>query len=421
MKKEKNMFYGWVIIAASVVILALGQGMFNSTNSVFVVPVCRELGLSRSAFTFHRTIITLVSCFVTPFYGKIIQRFGVKNTLLAGGISLSAVIFCYSFANSVLHFYILAFLNGVISNTLSFMVIGILISSWFTDGKGLATGIAYSGSGLGGAVMIPLVTAIVERFDWRMGYRVMGVIGLVVLCSVILLLVYNLPQDKGTAPYTSVKKKGTEAEKPAFDLSLGEVLKTSRFWILAVAFFLISSFSSATNTHSTPYLLDIGYPTETVSAVISLFMIFLTVGKIILGFLYDKFGSLVGAVIIGICCILFPIAALLSKTMPFPWIYAAVVGIASCAFSTPIPILVTKYFGTKDYPTILSILTTVTSLGSSFSVPLMGAVYDRTQSYDPAWYALLALSCVIAVCLVAAELSYRKKAKNASFSRPEKS
>lgn len=409
MNNRNKLHYGWVIVLAGMLILALGQGMLGSTNSIFVVPVCEELGVSRSSFTFHRTILTLVSCCVTPFFGKLIQRFGVRRVMLIGAVSLGLINFCYSFAQSLSHFYILAFVNGIFSNTLSFMVVGILIGSWFADGKGLATGIAYSGSGIGGAVMIPIVTSVVEKFDWRMGYRVIGTVGFIALSAVVVLLVRSLPEDKGLEPYAGGGKKKAAAEAPAFNLSLAEVLKTSRFWMLAASFLFIACFASATNTHSTPFLGDLGYPSETVSAVISLFMIFLTVGKIILGTLYDRFGSLVSAVFIGVCCIIFPIAALLSGNMPYPWVYAVFVGIASCAFSTPMPILVTRYFGTKDYPTILSIFSTITSLGSSFAVPLMGAVYDSTGSYDPAWYALLGLSCAIAVGLVACELSYRRK------------
>ncbi len=409
--EKKRLFYGWVIVAAGMLILALGLGMFSSTNSVFVVPVCEDLGLSRTAFTFHRTIITLVSCAVTPFYGKLVQRMGVRRMLIIGSTALSLVTFCYSLAASVAHFYILAFINGVFFNAVSFMVIGILIGNWFADSKGLATGIAYAGSGIGGAVMIPVISGVVERFDWRMGYRVMGVVGFILLLGLTLLFVRNLPSDRGLRPYVSGRKKTAAEEPEVFDLSLREVLRTGRFWLLAAAFALIACFASATNTHSKPFLDDLGYAPETVSAVISLFMMFLTLGKIILGQLYDRAGRLVSAVFIGLCCMVFPVAALLSGGMPFPWIYAVAVGTASCALSTPMPILVAKYFGAREYPTVFSILTTVTALGSSVSVPTMGAVYDATGHYDLAWYVLLGLSCVIALCLVGAELNYRRRVK----------
>jgi cyanate permease len=38
----------------------------------------------------------------------------------------------------------------------------------------------------------------------------------------------------------------------------------------------------------------------------------------------------------------------------------------------------------------------------------MGAVYDNSGSYRPAWIALLIFSIIIAVCLTAAEITYKK-------------
>jgi len=146
----RRIFYGWKIVGASAVILALGLGMFTSTNSVYVKPVCDTLGFARSEFTFYRTILTLSSALVLPFFGRIVKWAGVRSMLLFGAIALSLVTFGYSFATSLWHFYILAFINGIVYNNVSFMVIGILISTWFEDKRGLATGLAYAGSGLGG-------------------------------------------------------------------------------------------------------------------------------------------------------------------------------------------------------------------------------------------------------------------------------
>lgn len=61
---------------------------------------------------------------------------------------------------------------------------------------------------------------------------------------------------------------------------------------------------------------------------------------------------------------------------------------------------------------IFSIFTMVTALGPSVSVPLMGAVYDYSGSYRPAWIALLALSVIISLCLAASEIIYRGEVKN---------
>lgn len=320
MQRLKSIHYGWVIVAASIIILAVSVGMFNSTNSVFVKPVCESLGF--------------------------------------------------------------------------------------------AVGLAYSGSGLGGVIMIPIVSYIIELTDWRSAYRFMGIVGLAILIPTIFFLIRERPEDLGLKPFISSNgnnKGEDETEKPSFNLSLGEAIRTSRFWLLIVAYLFIAAFASATNTHSAPYLSDIGYTTAKVSAVISLFMMFLTVGKIILGVIYDRFGTMIGNIFVAICSIIFPITALLSHIPAVPWIYAVAVGMASCGLSVPLSILITKYFGQKDYPTLFSIFTMVTTLGSSASVPLMGAVYDYWGSYRLAWFVLLILSMIITISLVGAEISYRKE------------
>jgi len=409
-----RIFFGWRIVGASMIVLAVAMGMYFSTNSLFVIPVCDSLGVSRSQFTLYRTIITLASAATMPFYAKTIRRLGVKKPLLIGAVALGMVNICYSFANQLWHFYALAILNGIFAVSVHFMAIGILISDWFIDQRGIATSLAYSGSGLGGAIMIPVVSHIIELAGWRFAYRFMGLLGLAVMIPVILFLVKDKPETVGLEPYTlpGAKRDGKKkAESPAFHLSFREACQTNRFWLLSIGFFLISMFASAVNTHSTPFLLDIGYPIVLVSSVISLFMVFLTVGKIILGVAYDRFGTLAGNIIIALCCLIFPVAALLAHIPIFPWIYAVMVGIASSGASVPTPIIIARYFGTRDYPMIYSMFTMITTLGSSISVPAMGAVYDYSGSYRPAWIALLISSVIISVCIVAAEFSFRTNAK----------
>ena len=411
MQTIRQRFYGWKVVAASAATLAVVMGMYFSTNSLFVIPVCAELGLSRSAFTLHRTILTLTSACTLPFYGKAIARVGTKKTMLIGAVALSLAMASYSSATAVWHFYALAFINGVFLNTIGFMVIGILISHWFDDKRGLATGLAYAGSGLGGTAMVPLFGYIIELAGWRFAYTFMGLAGLAILLPVIWLFIKETPEmvgQKPLAPAKADKDTKTDSAPPAVNLSASESRKTSRFWFLAIALFLVSVFAGASGTHSAPFLSDIGYPIATISTVISLMMVFLTVGKITLGIIYDRLGTMAGNLLVGICSLIFPVAALLSHISVFPWIYAIAVGTASCGLSVPVSILIPKYFGMKDYAAMFGIFTMITTLGPSISVPVMGAVYDCTGSYQPAWLALLAFSVVVAICLVAAEKSYRK-------------
>lgn len=277
--RTQRPFYGWIVVCASAIQLAIGLGLFVSTNSVFVKPVCDAFGFQRGEFTLHRTIITLVAAALMPLYGRLIRRFGVRITLLVCSAMLGLVTFGYSFATELWHFYLLAAINGIFFNGVGFMSIGILINDWFEGKKGLALGLAYAGSGLGGAIMVPVVSFIIERAGWQWAYRFMGIFGVAILLPVAFFLIKNRPADLGLSPLPAKGAKGKQAGT-ADGLTLREALRTGRFWMLLLAFILINAFAASTNTHSAPYLSDLGYAPAFVSAVISLFMICLTLGKI---------------------------------------------------------------------------------------------------------------------------------------------
>jgi len=389
------------------------MGIYVSTNSIFVKPVCDDLGFSRGQFTLYRTIITLVSTPLMPIYGRKIRSIGLKKLILISAIGCGLISISYSFSTQLWHFYVLAAFNGILVNGTSFMVIGTLVSGWFHDKKGFATGLAYCGSGLGAAIMVPLLGQVIEHTDWRWGYRTIGIVGMAILVPTVLLLVKESPERMGLEPYRSDKGgQASAAAQTGQDASIGltmkEALKSPVFWLLAIAFFCISMCAASTNTHTAPYLSDLGYSTGFAASVVSLFMLVLTVGKIVLGYIFDRLGALWGSLFVGICCIGFPILALLAHIPAMPWIYAIVVGMASCGFSVPVNVLITNYFGNKDFTAIFSIFSMVTMAGAAISLPVIGVIYDVTGSYHWAWIMLLITGCIVALCLVAANIMGRK-------------
>lgn len=417
MSGKKRIFYGWAIVAASAATLAMGHGMLTNTNSVFVKPVCESLGFARGEFTLYRTVITLVGAFLMPVYGRLIQRRGVKAAMLLSAVMLSFSAFGYSLATKLWHFYAVAVVNGLFVNGVSVMSAGVLVNAWFRGKKGLASGLAFGGSGVGGAMMTPIVGRVIELWGWRASYRLMGVAGLATLLPIILLLVKNDPGDMGLEPLPETEKRPGSKLRPSTELSFREAARTGIFWMLLCAFVFISLFFAATNTHSAPYLSDLGYPVAFVSAVISLYLLCLTVGKIILGLAYDRLGTLAGSAVVAFFGMGFPIFALLARNPAMAWVYAVFIGIASCGVSVPSSVLTSRYFGQKEFPAIFSFYNMMASFAQSVSVPVMGTVYDFTGSYRPAFIAFLFFSGIVTVCLIGAETVHRRRAEAAAGAR----
>jgi len=409
--KTKKIYYGWLIVFSAFLITAAGVGAINSTSGVLVKPVCEDLGISRAEFSTYRTIVTLVGAFLMPFYGNLINKIGVKKVMLFCTVGLSIVTFAYSFSTELWHFYLIAFINGIVLNGLSFMSVGILIRNWFIDKLGIATGLAYAGSGIGAAIMAPIVGWVVENMSWQSVFRIISIVILIILLPTILFLVKEKPKDIGLNPYSNQKKEKEKSKenKVVFEgIMLKQAIKTSTFWLLVIPIFLLAILASAPNVHTVPYLTDIGYSTVYATSIVSFIMIMLTIAKIVLGIFYDKFGALTGNLFLSGCCVGFPLLAFIASTPGIPWVYAALYGMASSGASIPIAILVSNYFGSKDYSSIFSIFTMVSTFGASIGAPIMGAIFDNTRSYHLAWVMLTVFSIIVLITLVLSNMTSKK-------------
>jgi sugar phosphate permease len=408
----RNIHYGWVIVFACFAITFAGLGLVNSMSGVLLKPICDSLGFSRGDFTFHRTILILTSAVLMPVYGRIYDRIGVKKVLTVSSIALALFTFAYSFASQIWHFYLIALLNGIFVSGPGFMTAGYLINKWFDDKRGFAIGIAYAGAGIGAALFIPIVGQMAERRDWMFVYRFIGIAVLVVLLPIVLFLIKERPQDIALMPYKDKKntQRSETFEGEKTSLLFNQAVKTPVFWMLLLAFFLLSIMAGGPNFNVVPYLTDIGYTAVFASIVMSALMLMHMLGNITLGGFFDRFGMLKGSIFLSLCCLVFPIFALNSSLPVLIWVFVLFYGPASAGWTVPAALFATVYFGKKSFAAIFSVINMVGMIGTALSGPSMAVIYDMTGSYFWAWIMLLGFGAIIAVCLIGSHFLNRKTA-----------
>lgn len=399
--------YAWVIAAAGLLMSGAGIGIFNSCTGVFIKPVCEDLGFLRGEFTLYSSISTLICVILMPVFGTLLGRFGFRKVALTGAIVCGSTMIGFSFGSQLWYFYLLGAISGLFVNGVGIMAIGIVVNKWFIDRKGIATGIAYSGSGLLAAALTPLSNYFIGLNGWRWTYRFLGGLSLAILIPVILFLVKDNPEVMGLSPYRS--GKGQTPSQQGIPLNTGlsrkEALRTPTFWLLAIAVMGITLCQAGPHVHTVSFLSDVGYSSAYASAVSSVYMILLTASKIIMGFVFDKLGSLKGSLLIGGCCAIFPLIALAAAFPLAPWLYALTLSLASSGATILSNILTANYFGRKDFSGIYSLITMFSYAGVAISSPMLGAIYDKTGSYSSAWILICALGILVCVCLI---LAYRK-------------
>ena len=405
MNEKPKTFYGWFIVAAGFAMAAAGIGIFNNTLSVFVKPVCEDLGFTRGSFTLYNTVRSMAAMAMMPVFGEIFSRGkNLKRIMVGCALLICAAAFGYSVSSQLWQFYLFALLHGIAMNGVFIMAISTLINNWFKEKKGFALGLALSGSGLGGSVMVPIVTYVIEGAGWRWGYRTMGLAGLGLLLPVLLFVVKIRPSDMGLAPYgAEAVVAGTAAPADTNGFTRGEVLHMPAFYMTLVGFFLAVFTFCSTNAHAVSYLTDIGHSSLFASSVLSASMFVLIGGKIAMGWIIDRFGVRMGSLSMGLAAIAGGFCLLAAGSAPFAYLYAVCLGFGMAFGSVAPSLITTRYFGTRDFARILALLSMADSLGNAASQPFPGFIYDFTGSYVAAWYLCIGLMAVAVVLLLLAD------------------
>ena len=401
-----KVFYGWIIVAGGFFMVAASIGVMNNTLSVFVRPVTEAMGFSRGAFSFYNTVRSVSGMLVLPFYGEMFRKGHIKRTMLISTFLMGAALMGYSLCQELWHFYLCAVLQGIAYNGINSMGVSVVVNNWFREKKGFATGLALSGSGLGAAVMIPIVTYVVDTFGWRWGYRAMSVTGVIILLPVIVLVMRSKPSDMGLAPFGTRQEEGAApADDTGFTRS--ELMGMPGFYLLLFGFF-VSVMSAGCFDHTMAYLIDIGHSSLFASSVISVSMFALIFGKIIFGWVFDRFGALVGCVSTSISIIAAGGLLFLAGAAPAAYLSSVTLGY-SFAFGSVAPsLLVVRYFGARDYARLNANMTMAASFAMAMSQPIPGFIYDFTGSYLPAWGLLITLAALSILIFFMADRSLRQ-------------
>ncbi|KAG0801406.1 hypothetical protein G6F22_001282 [Rhizopus arrhizus] len=123
-------------------------------------------------------LILALGLFITP----VIQKIGFRGTMAIGTIVSPLGLILASFATELWHTYLSQGILFGLGAAFVFSPSVTLPSQWFTTKRALATGLAVSGSGIGGVCLSPMTQNLISHIGYRNSLRVHGVFGFALLC-----------------------------------------------------------------------------------------------------------------------------------------------------------------------------------------------------------------------------------------------
>ncbi|MFL8712664.1 MFS transporter [Clostridioides sp. GD02377] len=409
---QKGFFRGWLVVFAGLILMISVYGIVNNCASLFIKPVTEDLGFSRSEFSLYYTVIALSTMVIALFMGKLAKKFKLKNIMLVGCVLAGIGYIGYSYASSIYVFYLMSIFSGLGLGMTTLTPLSIIISNWFVEKRGLALGLTFMGSGVGGMIFNPIANYIILNYSWRQSYLVLGIIILVTTIPVVLIFMSEKPSDKGLLPYGYNNSSENVLDNSVKGIILGDAVKTKIFWIMVVGLILITIIAMGVQMHIASYLTDIGYSPTFAASVISINMGVVILGKILLGYVFDKVGCEKGVIFVGLQVFLGVLALLFASKYPAIIVFIICWGIGNC-MGTIVPALITsEIFGKRDYSTIVGVVNAVVLLGAALGSAVTGKLYDMSGGYTLAWMTYLVLTVImVGLILISLVLGKKKKLK----------
>lgn len=402
--KNKSIYH-WVMLLSCIVTLMLTYAPRISLASLFAPRVIREMGFSSGSYFLYSTITSVICMFTAPIAGKLMRGKYMRPTFLICVIGTIGSYALNGFCHALWQFWLVGALVGIFAMGACTLPVSILITNWFEKDRGLMISIAMMGISIGGTVLSPILSALIESQGWRHTYMILGIASLVIMIPIAAFVVRRSPEDIGLLPYghgeisnQSAKKKNGSAS--GLSMSLAEAKRTPIFWLLLGSAFLIYM-TACIISHITLYITSVGFEAATAAKFVSLYSFVAIFGKLALGRVFDRFGTKGGILFGNGMWILFLLCFLLIKGNPV-MLYASAVlyGFGTCVSTVSIPIITSSVFGTKHYSELFGFVSTFTMFGSAIGASVIGTAYDILGSYTPVLLLLLTLSVLMTLALL---------------------
>lgn len=367
------------VLAACFILNMFGRGLAD-TYTVFLLPLEREFGWTRSELTGVYSIYLLVNGLSAPLVGLLFDRLGPRWVYGAGMACLGTAFFLAQRLGSLWQFYLFVGVLIGFAVSLNGMVPGsALLSRWYRARLSTAIGIAFSAIGVGTVIFVPLTQLLVSHYDWRFAYRTLGV-ALLLLVPVVLFAIPWRTFSAGHADYQArARLAGGEGE-----WTLRSAMRTRIYWGLAQVFFCTSIAMYGIVVQLVAFLIDAGYSPLGAASTFGVIGMLSSISIMGSGYIADRFGfrRTVTASFIGTgsgMLLLMAITRWPSELLLL--LFVPVFGLCMGTRGPIISSICARHFAGPKVATIYGTIYASNALGAAFGSLMGGVLHDLSGGY----------------------------------------
>ena len=271
-------FYGWVIVFVATLGLIASIPGQTIGFSVFADILIVELGLSRVRLSAAYFLGTALSGFLLPQGGRLLDRFGIRKTMVFSSLAMGLVLIYLSLCDGIANAF--SALTGKPGNWLvSFLVFGAgffmarffgqgmlsmtsqaMTGKWFDKRRGRVMAVSGIVVSLSFSLAPSIFDWLIQLNGWRGAWWLMAAFLIFGMAAMAWLFFRDNPEESGlhmdgiSIDPSLVKKKKGVGPLITKEFTLAEAKRTPSFWI----FVLISSYFSMYITGYTFHVVSVG-------------------------------------------------------------------------------------------------------------------------------------------------------------------
>ncbi|MGC9378055.1 MFS transporter [Streptomyces sp. MH13] len=402
-RRRTRVHRAWWVAAVTFVTI-VGAAAFRSLPGILIDPLHEEFGWSRGTVGAAVSVNLALYGLTAPFAAALMDRFGIRRVVAAALVVISLGSGLTVWMDSAWQLILCwGLLVGLGSGSMALAFAATVTNRWFTERRGLVTGVLTAAAASGQLVFLPLLSWIVETYDWRPAAVTVALAALAVVPFVWLLL-HDHPADVGQKPYGAAEFVPKPAPVPgaarrALTVLLSAV-RTGPFWLLAGTFAICgASTNGLIQTHFVPAAHDHGMPLTTAASMLAVIGVFDVIGTIASGWFTDRFEPrrllAVYYALRGVSLLFLPM--LLAPGIHPPMVFFIVFyGLDWVATVPPTLALCREHYG-DDSAIVFGWVLASHQIGAALVAFLGGVARDHFGSYDVVWVASGALCAAAAL------------------------
>ncbi|AZN99057.1 MFS transporter [Mesorhizobium sp. M9A.F.Ca.ET.002.03.1.2] len=384
-KSGSSQLLPWLVVAFGFLALALA---FSARATLgLVMPVwTQEFGWSRSFISGAAAVSLLVMAATAPVAGRLIDRQGVRVTLVAGlALLCGGCLIVAATGNSMVFLIGYSGISALGFGIVATHVVSTAIARLFDRNRGLATGIATSGATGGQFLIVPVIAIVLTAFSWRWSFLAIGI--------ACLALIPFLWRTLAAVEHGSNAPTG-HASSSSLSADIYSIARKPAFHVLFWSFLLCGyTTSGVIETHFLPYASFCGFGPIPSAAAYGTLSAVNMLGMIGAGWLADRMNRVVllGSIYL-VRGLTFIILMNIGADYEMLVVFAVLFGAVDYATVPVTASLVASHLGVRVMGLAMGLISAGHSIGAAAGAFLGGYLFDLTLQYEWVWLSSLALA-----------------------------